>query len=376
MTFARPKIMAATPGSFGAFTVAERLPKIVADVVAELPVEAARAPEWDRLVTAVTQGCDIDTSLLAPTTGYLDEIIAGLSGKNWRELPFFDLEFLFYHAINTIAGRLTPGRDVFTKQKQKGLERAIQSVDLPEGPLSIGSAINASLFGNTADLSQLDGKDRKKTSTLIIDERAALADRLSRPGSAPIHLVADNAGTELVADLLLVAALLHIGWSVQLHVKPWPMFVSDATIADVEVTLLAFAASRNETLRQVSAFIRQSKDQGRLGIEAPADWGEPRHLDGLSQPLLDRLCESCGVLLKGDLNYRRAFGDLAWPACTDAATAFLMPSMPAFALRVLKSELAIGTPRDQLARLERDPVDWRTSGLFAVAQFLGRAWPL
>lgn len=374
MTSRPPRIMAADPGSFGAFTIVERLPKIVADVVTELPPDAARAPVWDGLVDAVTHGGAIDTDLLAPTTGYLAEFIAGLSGQAWSELSFFDLEFLFYHAINTAAERLIPGRDVFAGQKQRSLERALRSARLPCGPLRLGDAINAALFGNTADLSQLDVTDREGASTLVIDERAELVDRLSDPKPAPLHLVADNAGAELVADLVLVAALLDIGWTVRLHVKPWPMFVSDATTADVEATLRAFAESRDETLWRASALLRHGRDHGRLGVEASADWGEPRHLDVLSPPLFDRLCGGSGVLLKGDLNYRRAFGDLAWPADTDTKTALLVPTMPTFALRVLKSELAIGIPSDRLVALECNSADWRTSGHFAVAQFLGRAW--
>ncbi|MEV0611489.1 ARMT1-like domain-containing protein [Polymorphospora rubra] len=48
-------------------------------------------------------------------------------------------------------------------------------------------------------------------------------------------LVADNAGRELLADLVLVDHLLAAGLAerVTLHVKPYPYYVSDATTADV-----------------------------------------------------------------------------------------------------------------------------------------------
>src|SRR5690606_26142718 len=58
---------------------------------------------------------------------------------------------------------------------------------------------------------------------------------LDASAGGTLCLVADNAGRELVPDLLLIAHLLgrgRIGRAV-LHVKPYPYYVSDATTADV-----------------------------------------------------------------------------------------------------------------------------------------------
>src|SRR5947208_2929574 len=50
----------------------------------------------------------------------------------------------------------------------------------------------------------------------------------------PVHFIADNAGTELAADLAFVDALLAAGTrQVIYHVKMHPTFVSDSTVHDV-----------------------------------------------------------------------------------------------------------------------------------------------
>ncbi|NED07130.1 protein-glutamate O-methyltransferase family protein, partial [Streptomyces sp. SID6648] len=106
--------------------------------------------------------------------------------------------------------------------------------------------LHGSLWGNRADLgfrlSDPGAAAGGGTEPLVADDSATLWSLLPAPAAgAPrrepvtLCLVADNAGRELVPDLLLVAHLLAEGRvdRAVLHVKPYPYYVSDATPADV-----------------------------------------------------------------------------------------------------------------------------------------------
>jgi hypothetical protein len=73
-------------------------------------------------------------------------------------------------------------------------------------------------------------------------------------------------------------------------------------------------------------------------------------------------------VLKGDLNYRRYVEDRAWPHDTAASDLWLSDLPPVLALRVLKSEVAVGLERDVTEDLSRTEPDWLFNGRNAVVQ--------
>ena len=55
----------------------------------------------------------INIQNFACPTPFWEEYIDGLGGCTWGSLAFFDLEFLFYHGLNSIAGFFETGLDIF-----------------------------------------------------------------------------------------------------------------------------------------------------------------------------------------------------------------------------------------------------------------------
>ena len=94
----------------------------------------------------------------------------------------------------------------------------------------------AALWGNRADLGfRITAAAEGPATDLLADDSAQIWELLGAASEPAVHLVADNAGRELLADLVLVDHLLATGAAarVVLHVKPQPYYVSDAGGADV-----------------------------------------------------------------------------------------------------------------------------------------------
>src|SRR6185312_8293744 len=162
------------PGSFALHTVQRRLPKILSDVTAQF---ADDDPRWAALTSALVNGGRIDRSLFSAPTPFWTARLASLEGRTWADQPFFDLEFLFYRAINSIAGDLRPGFDVFAGARRAALidalPRVAAALDARE-PLDLPGALLWSLSGNEEDLSQLARQRASgRSDRLIADQRPA-----------------------------------------------------------------------------------------------------------------------------------------------------------------------------------------------------------
>jgi hypothetical protein len=74
------------------------------------------------------------------------------------------------------------------------------------------------------------------------------------------------------------------------------------------------------------------------------------------------------VIVKGDANYRRLFGDAHWPPTTSFTAASAYFPAPLLALRTLKSEIVLGLPAGQAARLGAQDPAWLVNGRRGVIQ--------
>ncbi|HSR99512.1 MAG TPA: ARMT1-like domain-containing protein, partial [Kofleriaceae bacterium] len=296
-----PPIPAYAEGTFAHFTIKHRLPKILADVKSQVGKGGHDDPRWSALQSAILTGRKLDPQLFAADTPFWRDKLAGLAGTRWSELPFFDLEFLFYHAINSIAADLRPGLDVFASMRGASLcealpqiARALESTDA----IDLEAALLLATSGNEADLSQIV-RQEQHVSSLLKDHRHEIIERLQMNDDDTIQLVADNAGAELCFDLVLVDVVLGLRrGAVELQLKPRPMFVSDALITDVEATIAGFdeqgALSR---IAKLATRLKQALRDGRLVLRAPADWAEPRHMNALDSNLLSDLRRATLVLV-------------------------------------------------------------------------------
>ena len=187
-----------------------------------------------------------------------------------------------------------------------------------------------------------------------------------------IDLLIDNAGLELVVDLILATYLLkmNIALTVTLHTKIHPTFVSDATNADIwSVANFLSNANRLETSK-IGNTIISFLNSGRLAMKPHPFWTSPLPGWEMPQDLQDSLEGSTLVVSKGDAHYRRLLGDLHWPYQTAIEQVLCYLPSSLLALRTLKSEVAAGIPIDRINQAELQDPNWLVSGQWGIIQFI------
>jgi hypothetical protein len=230
--------------------------------------------------------------------------------------------------------------------------------------------------GSADEASAADGSEGNGSASpgdILVDDGALVWERLDSVPRGAVHLLADNAGRELIADLVLVDHLLRTGraGTAVLHVKPYPSFVSDATTADV-VDCLRRIGEAPGRAGAVGARLWQAMASGQLALSAHPFSCAPLPYADMPAGLRAELAPAALVLAKGDLNYRRLVGDRHWPATasfTDLTSYF--PGGGLVALRTLKSDVIVGLDPGTRAALDASGVAWRTSGTRAVIQARG-----
>ena len=160
---------------------------------------------------------------------------------------------------------------------------------------------------------------------------------MARPELRRLNIIADNFGAEFVADLVLAIVAAEAEVEVVLHVKQLPMFVSDTTTDDVNILLDRLDGRRPGsgggcTRRWGSA--PSALRRTRSG----------RRRNSSTRCRCDELGTGPGVLnvLKGDLNFRRAVGDVAVAIDTPFEALAVLPAAPLLALRSIKSYCVAG----------------------------------
>ncbi|MEU8348410.1 damage-control phosphatase ARMT1 family protein, partial [Streptomyces sp. NPDC048845] len=269
----------------------------------------------------------------------------GHFGKRWTDAPFLWAESYFYRRLREALGYSVPGpwRGIDPFAPMKDAELAGDTVDGELAALDGGSGpggrspdelspdertdalVLAALWGNRADLGfRITGGEPGAggAESLVADERPALRELLRAAGErrGRIVLVADNAGRELIPDLLLIDHLLLTGAAaeVALHVKPHPYYVSDATTADVLAGLRRLVAAPG-TAGETGRRLWEAMSTGRLAVRAHAFSCAPLTYAAMPGDLRADFGTAALTIFKGDLNYRRLVGDRDWPATTATA---------------------------------------------------------
>ena len=347
------------PDSFPASVLRDRHPAIVARVLADLPLPA---PVADRLAAFLHSPIVTPLPRHAHDHADWDRWGAGHFGRSLFDVPFLWAENYFYRRLLQEIGYHDDGPwrgiDPFGPQK---------AADLPEPAvlaaldgLQDADLVTAAVWGNRADLGfNLVAAQTALEQRLIVDETERLWPHLT---GCTVCVVADNAGRELLPDLVLIAHLLRTGRAdkVELHVKPAPYFVSDALTADVLSELRRFPASST-----IGAELLRALRTGTLELVTDAFYCAPLEFAEAPAGLNARFKAAKLTILKGDLNYRRLVSDRSWPSSTAFAQVTEYFPGPVAALRTVKSDVVVGlSPTDEVEL----PVSWRTSGAFAVVQ--------
>jgi hypothetical protein len=383
-----PRIRTSEPDEYAHGVLAERHPALIEQVRGAHPYGPGQHAALDALATEITVGRVAPLPPGAPDATAWDAWMAPYLAGSWFDLPFLVAEAFFYRRLLEAVGYTRPGpwqgADPFAPAKAAelaGLAAADTTHDSGAAGVrpSRADLLLAAVWGNQADLGFLldhGGRARpgETGSGLLVDASAQLWQALAQARAGRVLYVADNAGQEITADLLLVDRLIADGHAVTLHVKPTPTFVSDATVPDVVAALAALAA-RGDAGHASAVRLREAARAGALDISTHWFWTAPYSFHHLPADLVAEVRAASFVLLKGDLNYRRLLGDLWWPPTADVAAATAYLPAPVGVLRTLKSDVVAGLPADVVARLERDEPGWRTSGRYAVIQLGGGRRP-
>ncbi len=351
----------------------------------------------------------------APDADFWRTVSKPYIGRSWLDVPWYWAETYFYRRILEIFRYFQIGawheRDPFAPQKDAELKpdaaparvqkiiQSLQSADsqiishqssdiqLPPSDIrhptsAFQTLFHAALWGNRVDLSynveQQHGRAdtvHAERSNLLIDDADSVYEYLTAQKINNLIYIADNAGTELALDLAFIDHLLQpntvgsrpLVEKVTLHLKPQPFYVSDAMPQDVERTLKAFDTA-NEQTQALASRLRAHAKSKRLQMRV--HWFYPTSLHYYETPDdLYKLYQTADFLiLKGDVNYRRAVGDAHWnPTITFEHATRYFPT-PLVALRTLKSDTIVGLTAAQVRDLDHADSQWRVNGKRGVAQ--------
>ncbi|MER6180340.1 damage-control phosphatase ARMT1 family protein [Streptomyces sp. NPDC001652] len=380
-----PVILADEPGSFPHSVLAERHPAIIRQVREAFPY----GPEQHRALDALLENCTkgVIEPLPATAPDRADWAAWGVdeyTGRSWFDVPWLWSESWFYRQLLEAVGYFGSGPwqgiDPFRPFKLAELDApetdeelaALDALDGRPADEQAAALLHGSLWGNRADLgfrlSDADAESRDAVPGLVADDSAALRSLLD--GADTLCLVADNAGRELVPDLLLIAHLLAQGRvrRVILHVKPYPYYVSDATTADVVDAVRRLTRAPGAAAGHGRELWSAMAD-GSLTVRAHPFSCAPLPYRAMPDDLRAEFAAAAVTVVKGDLNYRRLVGDRMWsPTTSFAGVTDYFPG-PVAALRTLKSDVITGlAPATEAALVAAEGQRWRTGGTHALIQ--------
>jgi hypothetical protein len=382
-----PELLNNDPSGFAWGVWHDRTPRLVTQIRDAHPYGPRQRRALDALLQEISSG--VMRPLGPHAHDHTDWSVwgAGHFGRPWLEAPFLGSESYFYRRLLDAVGFFGPGPwrwvDPFEYLKTAELSdpalepdlAALDAVERLPADEQRQAKLLASLWGNRADLGfrigASPGQADPAAARLVADDSDALWAALG-PG-ATVALVTDNAGRELLADLILVDHLLREGLAgaVTLHVKPCPYYVSDAVTADV-VTCLRRLAGTLGSPRVAARRVDAAMADGRLRLCTHEFYCAPWDYRRMPADLASEFAQASLTILKGDLNYRRLVGDRAWPPATPFAdVASYFPGQVAV-LRTLKSDVVTGLSPGTVAELDATGQPWRTDGNHGLIQLLRR----
>jgi hypothetical protein len=379
-----PVILGDEPGSFPHSVLAERHPAIIRQVREAFPYGPAQHRALDALLVSCTKGVVEPLPAGAHDRERWEEWgAAGYTGRSWYDIPWLWSESYFYRQLLEAVGYFGTGPwqgiDPFRPFKLAELDSPETDEELAAlDSLSAGdqdrALLHGSLWGNRADLgfrlSAGDASGADAAPDLVADDSAALWSLLPPSGAGTLCLIADNAGRELIPDLLLIAHLLERGRIARavLHIKPYPYYVSDATTADVLDALRRLTEAQGAAV-EYGRILWAAMADGRLALRAHPFSGGPLPYADMPGDLRAELAAATVTIVKGDLNYRRLVGDRRWPATTPFQDVSAHFPGPVAALRTLKSDVITGLAAEtEAALVAAEGQRWRTGGTHALVQ--------
>jgi len=385
MTSLPPFIMTSEEGSFARRTIAERKPLIIDKILAHFDYTDQIRQDLLDFRQELTDGKAKMLSEQTSDRPIWDQDIKPWHNNGWLEFPWYLAESYFYRRVLEIVHYFQPGPwmgvDPFSRLKTEEMTESVltfsQNYDPgfgETGQTAFKAACANALWGNRGDLSNLDDYETdmgEQSERIILDQTSQAYHFLERQ-SARIAYIFDNVGKELNFDLALIDHLLraNLAVSVTCYLKNQPFFVSDAMIKDLKKSLDLMSASAAPDVRNLAERLQTAINSGFIKLEAPPFFTTGRMFREMPEILKDQIDEHDLVIMKGDANYRRLFGDRHWEPTTAVEQAGGYFPTSFMSLRTLKSELILGLPEETLADMEnKAEPDWLINGKRGVITF-------
>jgi uncharacterized protein with ATP-grasp and redox domains len=389
------------PGSFAEDTLSRRLPGIARSLLYE-PWHPQAQTWLQALVDDMPHGrLRPIQDPGAPDIANWQADLQPYLGQTWLDAPWFVAEIYFFRRILEATGYFQPGPgqgvDPYRSQKAKGqsgvieqLEQALARLEQPQAkhgnePLQqrLVRLFHTVVWGNRADLSVWPvGKAKPQTppdgplrAQLLVDDTPAAAEFILEQanGLTIVDFILDNVGLELAYDLLLADFLLNHGLAkqVRLHAKPFPTYVSDATIPDIRALVAFLAQAPEPGVRNLGLRLQACLDDDRLHLQTSLFWTSPLPAWEMPPELRQELARGNLLISKGDANYRRWLGDRHWPFITPVQQIIAYHPAPLLLMRVMKAEIVAGLQPGQPERLYQADPTWLFDGRSGLIQFVG-----
>lgn len=433
-----PSLSAKVVGSFAYLTVRDRLPTILTKVIdtihrnknkffEEYGEDGIQAEKQTiSLLSKLRNELQTDKPVLALTDGlpdteswnqYLNKqqrLQGDQESVSWFKSAWLYVECYMYRRIQE-ALLLNPpisDYDVFNEGKTQSFFESQQAVmalctylsgvnknidELSKNQLfeHFNKLLQVSLWGNKCDLSISAGQENsQKTSPLdslsslqpfiLVDDSNMVWSTLisaQKPGESGkttadrVDIVLDNAGFELVTDLIFADFLVSSGLVRQIHFhgKSFPWFVSDVTASDFQWTIRQTMATNHKWMSKSGFQWQTYLKEGVWCYHDHPFWTQPHEFCDMAADAPDlyaTLQVADLVLFKGDLNYRKLTGDRDWDHTVSFHTALRgFEPAPLCSLRTLKANVQVGLQPGQAEKLTSQDPGWMTSGKYAVIQF-------
>jgi len=374
--------IAGEKGTFAYFTIKERLPAILEQLIGGYKTKPSVTQKLQLLKENIQQGKIGGLPISRHGNEDWNTYIQPYLGLSWLEAPFYFLEAYFYQLILDAVDYFKNGLDPFLRQKQNDIEMnlermlgVLQSLEQNNNPdryQVLKELLQLNLWGNKADLSQLHTDRNSDTvDQTIIDDSELILDLLKN-GVSRIDIVLDNAGLELLTDLVLAVKLIKLNFADQvvLHAKAYPTFVSDATPSDIGSIIKYLSKDGEKVSKKSVGQFNQYQDSGQILAESNKFWNAPLHFFEMPSDLHTYLSDSDLIIFKGDANYRRIFGDRKIQVKEPVIKFTNYLPAKSVAIRILKSEIILDINQEKQRSIEQIDPDWLICGKFGIIQLL------
>lgn len=246
--------------------------------------------------------------------------------------------------------------------------------------------LRINLWGNRCDLSITLGNVKYDVDSvndiqrfdqnILADDSTNVWDALTETTESRIvDIVLDNVGYELFTDMCIADFIIRNKYAeqVRFHVKTIPWYISDVTAKDFSWALHQFKICKNSTLKKIGDRWNNYIRIKAWTVEEDNYWTLPltfKHMAKWDIDLYRKLAAAKLIIFKGDVNYRKLFGERNWPPTKSIADALqgFYPSKLC-ALRTVKAHIICGLPEGVAEDIEEKDSDWLITGKYGVIQF-------